>query len=538
MNQTKLTSLFIQQSLRDAENDYFNSLSSEAFPHFQVVALTASNEHQAEAFRRQLAIRELPPFTEFVVIPDKNGERVGSGGATLSVIKYVKEKYGSFKGLSVACIHSGGDSKRTPTYSAMGKLFSPVPRTLPNGKPSTLFDEFLIAIASVPGRMREGMLLLSGDVLLLFNPLQIDFSGNGAAAISFKENVETGKDHGVYLSGENGNVKKFLHKQRVQTLRELGAVNSSGKVSIDTGAVIFSSEMLEDLYRLVETEAGEARFINPVTRLSLYGDFLYPLAEDSTLEAFYAEKPEGEFCRELREAREAVWQVLRPYRMKLLNLAPAKFIHFGTTREVLELMAHGVSDYETIGWNRCVNSSIRRPGVSGYNAALSGHAEVGEGTYLEVSYVHGRAKVGKGCLISFAELHDVTVPDHCVLHVLKLLDGRFVCRIYGTDDNPKENTFFGRPLDTPLWDAELYPVCDTVDAAIAASLNLYAVMIDGGGDRQAWEKAEKRSLRSGFQEADPQALILWSRRMEDYVRMDDLSLLVEGGRPPGMAGPS
>ncbi len=531
MNQNKLTSLFIQQSLRDAENDYANSLCSEAFPHFDVVALTASNEHQAEAFRRQLAIRELPPFTEFVVIPDKNGERVGSGGATLSVIKYIKEKYGSLKGLSIACIHSGGDSKRTPTYSAMGKLFSPVPRTLPNGKPSTLFDEFLIAIASVPGRMREGMLLLSGDVLLLFNPLQIDFSGEGAAAISFKEDAETGKDHGVYLSGESGNVKKFLHKQSLQTLNELGAVNASGKVSIDTGAVIFSTGMLEDLYRLVESEAGEARFINPVTRLSLYGDFLYPLAEDSTLEAFYAEKPEGEFCRELREAREAVWQVLRPYRMKLLHLAPAKFIHFGTTKEVLELMAHGVADYESIGWSRHVNSSIKSTKVSGYNAALSGNAEVGEGSYLEVSYVHGNAKVGKHCLISFAELHDVTVPDACVLHVLKLLDGRFVCRIYGTEDNPKENMLFGRPLDKPLWDEVLYPVCQTVDAAVAASMNLYEIIVNGTGDREAWEKAEKRSLRSGFLEADPQALIQWSVRMEDYVRMDDLSACIEEGRP-------
>lgn len=47
------------------------------------------------------------------------------------------------------------------------------------------------------------------------------------------------------------------------------------------------------------------------------------------------EKPEGEFCLELTAARTRVWEVLRPYRMKLLRLAPAKFIHFGTTREML-----------------------------------------------------------------------------------------------------------------------------------------------------------------------------------------------------------
>ena len=89
--------------------------------------------------------------------------------------------------------------------------------------------------------MKDGMLLLSGDVMLLFNPLQIDFSGAGAAAISFKEDVETGKNHGVYLMGEDGNVAEFLHKQSVETLRAKGAVNEGNCVDIDTGAVIFSS---------------------------------------------------------------------------------------------------------------------------------------------------------------------------------------------------------------------------------------------------------------------------------------------------------
>lgn len=62
-------------------------------------------------------------------------------------------------------IHSGGDSKRVPSYSALGKLFSPVPHKLPNGKSSTLFDEFLIAMSSVPSRIREGMLLLSSAII-------------------------------------------------------------------------------------------------------------------------------------------------------------------------------------------------------------------------------------------------------------------------------------------------------------------------------------------------------------------------------------
>lgn len=98
------------------------------------------------------------------------------------------------------------------------------------------------------------------------------------------------------------------------------------------------------------------------------------------LDTEYISKPEGEFCPELTAARTRVWEVLRPYRMKLLRLAPAKFIHFGTTREILELMNGGVDEYHYLGWNRKVGSSIRSD-VSGYNSVLSSRASVGKDCY-------------------------------------------------------------------------------------------------------------------------------------------------------------
>lgn len=537
-----LTSVFLQQSLEDSEDDFKRALNNPSFPHFDVIALTASNEHQAESFRSQLAVRDLPPQTEFVVIPDINGERIGSGGATLNVIKYVREKYGSLKGLRIACIHSGGDGRRTPNYSALGKLFSPVPRILPNGKPSTLFDEYMISISSVPGRMQEGLLLLSGDVLLMFNPLQIDFSGQDAAAISFKEDVETSRNHGVFLRGEDGYVRRFLHKQSASTLSELGAVDERNNCSIDTGAVIFSSEMIEKLYSLVSDDEGVRKYINTKTRLSLYGDFLYPLADDSTLEAFYSEKPEGEFCSELTEARKAVWNILSSYRLKLLNLAPAKFIHFGTTKEIMALMNKGYSEYELLGWSNIINSSVN-DSVAGYNSVLSDGAKVGKNCYLEVSYVHSKAQIGNNCLLSYIDIHNEIIPDNVVMHGLKQLNGKFVCRIYGINDNPKEDIIFGRKLSETglsdsrsLWDAELYPECDNIVEAVAASLNLYKLVMGDGGDYESWKNAVRKSLCSGFNDADSQAVIDWNVRMEDIVRMEELSKLIDEGIPASEVG--
>lgn len=541
-----IAALFFSQSYQDAWDDYVRSVKNPNFPVWDYVILTASNERQAEGFRIQLETRKdfLPSRTKIAVIPDPDGKRVGSGGATLGALKYIREHEDSFDGLRILVIHSGGDSKRVPQYSALGKLFSPVPRVLPNGRSATLFDEFIIAMSAVPGRIREGMLLLSGDVLLLFNPLQIDYSGQGAAAISFKENVQTGRNHGVFLRSEDGNVARFLHKQTEEALRDCGAVNDNDCVDIDTGAVIFSPQMLTSLYSLLCTDSTfdpqlYAQFVNDRVRLSLYGDFLYPLANEATLEQFLLEKPEGTFCDELLEARKAVWSALRPYRMKLLRLAPAKFIHFGTTREIMQLMSAGIHAYKELGWSNKVVSSISND-TAGYNSVLSNKAQIGKNCYLETSYVHSEATVGDNVLLSYIDIHNETIPSNLVLHGLKQRDGKFVVRIYGIHDNPKESLLFGKPLDTlpdiwdsndrTLWNARLYPACDTIHEAVSAALNVYNIM-HGYGDLESWKTAARKSLCSGFNDADPAAIIAWDERMTELVQMDEIDKMIATGKP-------
>ncbi|MGN1095069.1 MAG: L-fucokinase, partial [Eubacteriales bacterium] len=546
----------------DAWDDYVRSLNRTNFIGWDHVILTASNVQQKEGFEAQLKIRAenglLPKKTVFSVIEDPEGKRVGSGGATLNALDHVAALRGTsdFSGTRILVIHSGGDSKRVPQYSALGKLFSPVPHELPNGRTSTLFDELFIASSGVPARIHEGMLVLSGDVLLLFNPLQIDFSGEGAAAISFKEDVETGKNHGVYKIGEDGNVAEFLHKQTVETLKSKGAVNEKGCVDIDTGAVLFSSEMLNSLYSLISDEGRPSKekfdaFVNDKVRLSLYGDFLYPLATESTLDKFYLEKPEGEFCDELRQAREAVWHVLRGYKMRLLRLSPSKFIHFGTTKEILRLLFSDIKNYSAFNWSTPVKSSIVHKNVAAYNSVLSESASCGEGTYLEVSYVHSNGKVGKNDILSYVDIHDETVPDNVVLHGLKQRGGMFTARIFGTDDNPKmslENggTLFGMPLahflektgasesdiwedgDHSLWKAKLYPVCENIRKAVGSSLNLYEIA-HGRGDVSSWLSSERKSLYEGFRDADNEALIAWEKRMSELVQMNRFEERINNG---------
>ena len=510
--------LFLQQSYNDSTEQYENLLRSPNVPLWDYVILTASNEAQAEAYRAQIDYRlrnnMLPAKIHYAVLPDPEGKRVGSGGATLNVLRYVHERAGSFENQRILVIHSGGDSKRIPQYSACGKLFSPVPRLLPCGRRSTIFDEFMIGMCGVAARMNAGMLVCSGDVLLLFNPLQIDFYSRGAAVLSIKEPVEIGKNHGVYRKDDAGNVGGFLHKKTVEQLRSMGAVDAHGQVDIDTGATILDSEVLEGLYSLIDAPEKFAAYVNDRARLSFYADFLYPLASQSTLEQYFLETPEGEFTLELQACRAELWRVLHPYSMKLIRMSPAAFIHFGTTWELRRLMTDDMEQYRYLGWGKNINSNLESADYAVSNSYISLCARIGRGSYIEDSYVHRSSIVGENCVVSGVTLNGQTIPGNTVLHGLKLADGRFVVRMYGVEDNPKGKSLMGRPRDAVLWTDPIYPARDSIREAVNATLAACAAGFPGGADCL--------SLQESFNRADVTAILPWQDKLDDKIKVESL----------------
>ena len=516
--------------------------------------MTASNEAQAEAYREQIRYRLdnglLPTSTTYAVLPDPDGKRVGSGGATFNVLRYLAQQNGDgaidFKTKRILVIHSGGDSKRVPQYSAIGKLFSPVPRELPNGFGSTLFEEFVIAMSGVPSRIQEGMLVLSGDVLLLFNPLQIDFQNQGAAAVSIKEHVSTGKDHGVFLNDGRGYVEAFLHKQSEELLRQKGAVNEQGNVDLDTGAVIFGTQVLDALFSLISTngcldDEKFQEFVNEEARISFYGDFLYPLAKTATLEQYYKEAAEGTINEKLLACRTQIWEALSGFNMQLLCLAPAAFIHFGTTWELRKLVAEDIGDYEFLDWCRHVIATAEGPYASN-TAYIGRRATIERGAYLENCYVLNESRVEAGAVVSNVILRNEHIGSDVVLHGLPLQNGTHVVRIYGVHDNPKAHydrgaAFLGTDLQafltnndltvSDLWDdeerylwfAKLYPACESAEGALQMAMTVQK-MAQGTATKEniaSWKAARRESLDSSFNLADVHEACNRQRELEQRV---------------------
>ena len=529
-------SLLLQQQYLDTWNDYKLSIESEMFPVWDYIIITASNDVQAKGFNQQIQqrINYLPKRTKFLVIKDGKNEKIGSGGATLAVLKKIRELENYFKDLKILLIHSGGDSAGNPQYSALGKLFSPIPRVLPDGRPSSLFDEIIISMSSVTTIITEGMVILSGNALLLFNPLKINISSNDIACITFKEDPENADGNGIIIGDNNDYVKKILPKKNMEYLKEIGALDENGFVDINTGFLIFSYKFMNILYGLIDSEKKYSEFVNSKVRLNLYVDFMYPLTEESTLESFYQEKPKGELSNELTNVRKKIWNEFKKnnLRLKHIKLSPSAMIHFCSIPEVMSLMNKDMDNYRDIGWDNIINSSSDI--ISSYNSIITPGCLIGKNSYIEMSYIHENAKIGNNVYLSFVEIKDKYIPDNVILHVLKQKNGKIVCRIFGINDDMKEDKIFGKKISSlpfgfnnaeNLWNVKIFPECDSMDEAVTNALNIYNICHNNDGNLSLWKKLNKKSI-SDFNEVDTYSLIEWNKKMEDLVKCGKIERLI------------
>ncbi len=555
----RINNVFLKDSNIDAFNYYNLLLQDDSSVFWDIIVITASNEQQAMTYRDQIDFRlannMLPKSTEYIVISDPDGKRIGSGGATFNVLRYIVDMYDDiniFSHKRIMIIHSGGDSKRIPQYSACGKLFSPTPREIKDSRPSTLFDELIISFSNLPSRMQNGILVLSGDALLLFNTLQIDFQYKKVAALSIKADIETGTHHGVFLSGSRNEVRLFLHKANKEELIETGAAKN-GYVDIDSGAIFMDSDVVNSVLSLI-TDNGKIdnkkidMFVNEDVQLNFYGDFLYPMASAATYEQYLGEKAEKDISPKLLECRKEIWGVLNKYRINIIKLFPSKFIHFGTTNEFLDMITKSFDNYKFIGWEKStfsINNSEYSPAL--ISSIVCESCTIGSNSYIENSIIYDDVLIGSNVIVSNAILTNVIIPDNMCLSTLKLDNRKYITRIYGILDNPKDVfndnlVYMSHNLnscfeyyhinvkeiwdnnDLSMWHAKLYVPAQTVEDSARTSLLIYDILSCKASKKQvsAWLKSERYSLFSSFNKCDNKAMLEEKKSLENKIRIEKI----------------
>jgi len=310
-----------------------------------------------------------------------------------------------------------------------------------------------------------------------------------------------------------------LHKQPVEILRKIGAVDGNDCIDLDTGFIWLDRNIVTDLFSLISSNdtIDSEKFdmmVNDGARLSFYGDFLYSLADSAVYENYLASEGENPPNDKLLECRKAIWPVLAKYRMSLIRLSPAKFIHLGTTRELHKLASNGICESFS-------NSHIH-PGT-----------RIGYGCYIEDCYIGDSVNIGDNVILSNLNIENIGIPGDVVIHGLELHGNRYCARIYGINDNPKDSTngtFFGGSLvdfakntgivANDLWTTDIYPVCDSAREAIEFALVVYKLSKGIASDEEfdKWKMSAKTSLAGSFRNADVPNIFKWRSHLENVIR--------------------
>ena len=543
-NIDKIKQMFMHEAVNDID-EYYNNVINNNINTWDYVIITASNDFQKESYLKELEFRKnigrIPNNINYLVIPDPCGLRVGSGGATLNVLKEIRKiDKRSFSELKILLIHSGGDSKRVPQYSVCGKLFSPVSRTLIDGSSSSLFDEIMHSFSTVAGRLDNGMMVLSGDVLLVFNPMQVELFNIDSGAISIKECVSTGKNHGVFLTDSNSMLQEFLHKYSEENLKIKGAVNSSNNVDIDTGAIYFSGLVCEDMLSLINTKINYNKYINDDVRLNLYGDFLYPFSSNVKYDDYLLQGYEGTNVEKIKECRKVLWDLFNKYSMRIIKTSPSEFIHYGTTKELLEL--NNNPKYSYLNWNNNINSNIDGSINYAINTSLVINSDILEHCYIEKSIIRN-SKVSNNVILSNVDINNMDIPSGYCFNTIKLQNSKFVTRVYSIGENPKSVmdcncSFLGNNLkdvldyydisintiwnsnDYSIWEGNFYIESNTPNLSFKNSLDLISIFNRTASKNEATDyfKGIRTSLKKSFNEADVNYLKEQEEKIELEIR--------------------
>ncbi len=537
---------FLQQAHRNNWQQYLASLWPDARRGWDLCILTASDERQAAMYQRQLDWRDaagvLPARTRFLVLPDPGGRRIGSGGATLRALARATAEVGDGRAL---IIHSGGDSRRLPHCSAIGKLFARVPRVLPDGRASTIFDEFLISLSGLALSAPTGALIASGDVLLIFDHLQLSFQRPGVIGVAAAAPAEMGLRHGVYVSGDGGRrVRAYLHKAARPELERWQAIAADGSVQIDTGLVWLDRATVGALAEMAAEPAVAAAHLN------LYGDLLLPLAQATTREGYLADSSDGPATPEVQRARDVIWERLRGTPFTVERLQPAVFVHFGTTYEYWRMVAADAElarlcDWATMAaaWARAEEDVVGQAML--VNAAVEGslrNADAGARVLVVDSELTGEVSAqGPAILAGVRSGQTLRLPAGVVVHQTPLTGGGYVTRVFGLHDDPKRivgeaaATFLNRPWpgwvlrsaeavwpgvdpsERALWNARLYPAAATREESLRLALELLELEKATEAWQARWREAPRLSLAESFAQADGERILADISAVEDLA---------------------
>jgi galactokinase/mevalonate kinase-like predicted kinase len=490
--------------------------------------VTASNKAQAASYETQLDLRRkiglLSGVEQVLVVPDPQGQRIGSGGSTVfALLKVINQECktlgltelspnqieNTLNHLRILIIHAGGDSRRLPAYGPCGKIFTPIPGKSDSVLGNTIFDQqFPIYRGLLPSGLTQGQIVVTtGDVLLFFNPNKVAFRGKGVTGLGCYVTPEQAKNHGVFSADRKGEVQHFLQKSSVSQQKEKGVINEQGQSLLDIGVMELDATTATKLITLcnITQKDDEFHWTGPIaeeilsTGLDFYREICCAMGKEVRLDEFLkivhnsGSKLSESFLVTIFDSMSKV-----PFYVHMLE--ECTFLHFGTPRQLIETGSGLLRREQEKGSdNTClnINNHIHKNGRI-----------IGTKSWVEGCRIQSKLTLeGENVVVGVDVDKPLSLPAKTCLDIIKGLnrDGENVwfVRIYGIDDP------FKPPIDTKasagghpfsrwieqkdLWNAKIFP-------AVSAPNDYHEWLWMMNPSKattdqiQAWLKADKYSL--------------------------------------------
>jgi galactokinase/mevalonate kinase-like predicted kinase len=504
--------------------------------------VTASNETQAKSYERKLSIRQelglLPYVREVIVIADPDGKRIGSGGSTIYCLLEmlnremqqgrdltdIEASQSILEKLRILIVHAGGDSRRLPVYSPCGKIFIPVPGQSDRCLPLTLFDRQLLTYLKLPATETGAsqVVITSGDVLLRFEPEQVQFARKGLTGLGCHSSAEEGENHGIFCRGQENQVRLFLQKPSLIEQQEAGAIDPYGQVILDIGVMNFTADTAVKLLKIFGMQ------LNSEDRLELAGEMseaLYKYGLDFYREiccGMGSEASSAQYIKSVLQSGSPWDRALLDKLFKSLcsipfgvNVLPrCEFLHFGTSKQIISS--------GNILMQRDIGSTSLNTYLSINNEITDGGEIMGTNAWVEGCKISSRLTLGGENVIVGLDVEEPTfVPSQMCLDVIPGRDrnGKKVwfVRCYNIYDSFKDSigqgaTFCRMPIsdwlelvgaeqddlwdaDIPveersLWNARFFPVVSKYNQ-YRDWLWLFNAPQGNAGNFQAWRAADR-----------------------------------------------
>ncbi|GAX27054.1 fucokinase [Fistulifera solaris] len=536
----------------------------ESFP-FDHVVITFPDTRAAEAARQGpfLHIRRKYPHTRLIATTDPHDARVGSGGGTLAALPV--------EGSTVLMLHAGGQSSRCPTQMVLGKAWTSLPT-----REHQLITPIEVWIQQChdlfQGIPKGALVVVSSDTLLqLPHSIRPQWSSyEGVLGLAVPAPLHTAQNHGVFSLATHDNNHHYYNDDSEPYVASCQAIYQKPSLEvletiairqhawIDTGVIVFFPSVARSLRRLAQSTlaACTASGLETMWKRESSGESLMHFARRAALpvdlythflQAFRLEEGSSlmsekkrRYCEKYRAdgislgTLASIFDTLHRHTLRILAFPKGKFLHLGTTRELVEFyaMAHPptrqkrrkedrlqlcASFCEHLGLTHRLHaltilpegsdsdSNTVNPSAIIYHSIIESTCEescIGANTIIEHCSIETdhALRIGRNCLISGLRYSaknstgngDIpfTVPDGTLIQVLPLRDNKgktiqFVHMVLGIDDAIEhKRTLYGLAFErflswTFLSDEDVWPDEETESKQTLWTAELHPIVESG-----------------------------------------------------------